>query len=48
MIGSVSSTGRWLSSDKTQAIEYYHKVLGVNSHNPTNAFARPIAKKKLD
>ena len=36
------------SGDKTQAIEYYHKVLGVNSHNPTNAFARPIAKKKLD
>ncbi len=35
------------SGDKTQAIEYYRKVLGVNSHNPTNAFARPIAKKKL-
>jgi tetratricopeptide (TPR) repeat protein len=35
------------SGDKTQATEYYRKVLGVNSHNPTNAFARPIAKKKL-
>jgi tetratricopeptide (TPR) repeat protein len=35
------------SGDKAQAVEYYRKVLGVNSHNPTNAFARPIAKKKL-
>ena len=33
--------------DKTEAMQYYRKVLGVNSHNPTNAFARPIAKKKL-
>jgi tetratricopeptide (TPR) repeat protein len=35
------------SGDKTQAIDYYKKVLGVNIHNPTNAFARPLAKKKL-
>ncbi|MGA1999218.1 MAG: tetratricopeptide repeat protein [Terriglobales bacterium] len=35
------------SGDKTQAVEYYRKVLGVNSHNPTNAFARPIARLKL-
>jgi tetratricopeptide (TPR) repeat protein len=35
------------SGDKTQAIEYYKKVLAANNHNPTNAFARPIAKKKL-
>jgi tetratricopeptide (TPR) repeat protein len=35
------------SGDKTQAIEYYRKVLASNNHNPTNAFARPIAKKKL-
>jgi tetratricopeptide (TPR) repeat protein len=35
------------SGDKEQAIEYYKKVLQVNGHNPTNAFARPIAKKKL-
>lgn len=35
------------SGDKAQAVEYYRKVLAVNSHNPTNAFARPIAKKKL-
>ena len=33
--------------DKTQAIEYYKKILTVNAHNPTNAFARPLAKKKL-
>ena len=35
------------SGDKTQAIEYYRKVLASNNHGPTNAFARPIAKKKL-
>lgn len=35
------------SGDKTQAVEYYKKALASNMHNPTNAFARPIAKKKL-
>ncbi len=35
------------SGDKAQAIEYYKKILTVNAHNPTNAFARPLAKKKL-
>ncbi len=35
------------SGDKTQAVEYYKKVLASNVHNPTNAFARPLAKKKL-
>jgi len=35
------------SGDKTQAADYYKKVLAINNHNPTNAFARPIAKKKL-
>ncbi len=35
------------SGDKTQAMEYYRKVLASNAHNPTNAFARPFAKKKL-
>jgi tetratricopeptide (TPR) repeat protein len=35
------------SGDKTQAMEYYRKVLASNTHNPTNAFARPFAKKKL-
>lgn len=33
--------------DEAQAKEYYKKVLGSNAHNPTNAFARPLAKKKL-
>jgi tetratricopeptide (TPR) repeat protein len=32
------------SGDKTQADTYYRKVLAINSHNPTNAFARPLAK----
>ena len=34
--------------DQAQAIEYYKKVLAAPSaHNPPNAFARPLAKKKL-
>jgi tetratricopeptide (TPR) repeat protein len=33
--------------DKAQAIEYYQRVLASTAHNPTNAFARPIAKQKL-
>jgi tetratricopeptide (TPR) repeat protein len=35
------------SGDGAQAKEYYQKVLEINIHNPTNAFARPLAKKKL-
>lgn len=36
------------SGDAASAKEYYQKVLEINSHNPTNAFARPLAKKKLE
>ena len=36
------------SGDAAQAKSYYQKVLEVNSHNPTSAFARPVAKKKLE
>jgi len=36
------------SGDTAQAKDYYRKVLAVNTHNPTNAFARPLAKKKLE
>ena len=35
------------SGDEARAKEYYSKVLEINVHNPTNAFARPLAKKKL-
>jgi tetratricopeptide (TPR) repeat protein len=35
------------SGDKAQAIVYYQKILTVYLHNPSNAFARPMAKKKL-
>ena len=35
------------SGDATQAKDYYRKVLASNAHNPTNAFARPLARKKL-
>ncbi len=34
------------SGDRRQAMEYYRKVLQINTHNPTNAFARPLAKEK--
>jgi tetratricopeptide (TPR) repeat protein len=33
------------SGDQSQAMDYYRKVLAINSHNPTNAFARPLAQK---
>jgi tetratricopeptide (TPR) repeat protein len=35
------------SGDPSQAMDYYRKVLSSNAHNPTNAFARPLATKKL-
>lgn len=35
------------SGDQAQAAGYYRKVLDSNIHNPTNAFARPVAKEKL-
>jgi tetratricopeptide (TPR) repeat protein len=35
------------SGDSSQAMDCYRKVLASNAHNPTNAFARPLAKKKL-
>ncbi len=35
------------SGNRSQAMEYYRRVLASNAHNPTNAFARPLAKKKL-
>lgn len=34
-------------NDKVQAKEYWTKVLGFYSHNPTNAYARPLAKKAV-
>jgi len=35
------------SGDSAQAKMYYQKVMEINNHNPANAFARPIANKKL-
>jgi tetratricopeptide (TPR) repeat protein len=35
------------AGDQADALEYYRKVLTVNGHGPTNAFARPLAKKKV-
>jgi tetratricopeptide (TPR) repeat protein len=32
--------------DPSHALEYYRKALASNAHNPPNAFARPMAKKK--
>lgn len=33
--------------DGAKAKEYYGKVMANNGHGPTNAFARPLARKKL-
>jgi tetratricopeptide (TPR) repeat protein len=33
--------------DQSAAKEYYTKVMASTAHNPTNAFARPLARKKL-
>lgn len=33
--------------DKARATEYYKKALASNAHNPTGAYARPLAKQKL-
>ena len=35
------------SGDAARAKEYYGKVMANNGHGPTNAFARPVARKKL-
>ncbi len=35
------------SGNQSEATKYYKQVLTINSHNPTNAFARPLAMKKL-
>jgi tetratricopeptide (TPR) repeat protein len=35
------------SGDQAHAMEFYRKVLASNAHNPTNAFARPLARKKV-
>ena len=33
--------------DQAKATEFYKKALASNAHNPTGAFARPLAKSKL-
>jgi tetratricopeptide (TPR) repeat protein len=33
--------------DQARALECYRKALASNAHNPPNAFARPLAKKKV-
>ena len=35
------------TGDPMRAKEYYGKVMANNGHGPTNAFARPVARKKL-
>jgi tetratricopeptide (TPR) repeat protein len=33
--------------DKARASDFYRQVLAINTHNPPNAFARPLAKTKV-
>ncbi len=35
------------TGDKEQAMNYYRKILTFNMHNPTNAFARPLARQRV-
>lgn len=35
------------SGNQSQAMDLYHKIMEINIHNPTNAFARPIARARL-
>jgi predicted Zn-dependent protease len=35
------------AGDTARAKAYYGKVMANNGHGPTNAFARPLARKKL-
>jgi len=35
------------TGSKDRAVELYRKIMTINIHNPTNAFARPLARKKL-
>ena len=35
------------SGNQAEATKYYKQVLTINSHNPPNAFARPLAEKEL-
>ena len=35
------------SGNKDEATKLYRQILTINTHNPTNAFARPLARKKL-
>ncbi len=35
------------SGDQAKALEFYRQTLTINSHNPANAFARPLAREKV-
>ena len=35
------------TGDAARAKDYYNKVMAINTHAPTTAFARPLARKKL-
>jgi tetratricopeptide (TPR) repeat protein len=35
------------SGEPALAMDHWRKVLAINSHNPTNAFARPLARKRV-
>ncbi|MBV8820213.1 MAG: tetratricopeptide repeat protein [Acidobacteriaceae bacterium] len=35
------------AGENEKAMELYRKIMNSNIHNPTNAFARPLARKKL-
>jgi len=36
------------TNDSNQAMDLYRKIMNFNTHNPPNAFARPVAKQKVE
>lgn len=46
ILGLIAQTYQKLG-ENAQAMAYYRKVLESNAHNPTNAFARPMAERAL-
>lgn len=46
ILALLAQTDEKLGNEK-QAMDYYGKALASNAHNPPNAYARPLARRKL-
>ena len=43
----VSGSVVFIEGHQAAAMDHYKKVMTFTTHNPNNAFARPLARKKL-